>query len=643
MSGGGHHSCDFRDVISVANLFSAWEEFCCGKRSGKDVAAFELRLEENIFRLHESLASGTWKPDSYTVSVIQDPKKRTIHAASVRDRVLYQAVYRSLYPIFDPEFVHDVYSSRDFKGTHAGVKRLKVFARKISRNYTRPAFALKCDVRRFFDSVGHQILFSLISKKISDKKLLDFIYAIIDSFHHTSGKGLPLGNVTSQLFANIYMDEFDQFAKHRLKAKYYIRYCDDFVILDDSREVLERLIQPISVFLRDKLALEIHPRKLEIRKLHQGVDFLGYVSLPHYKVLRTRTKKRMLRKIEEAKILFKAGTISKDKLRNIVASYLGMLSHCESWSVRNQIHAMLSGIMSAKLLDGRMARAELAKKLALKVAAFKAAHGFPPTLAIIQVGDRSDTASYIKAKKSFAVEVDIEVRHVHLKENISQDESIAEIDKLNNDKKVSGIIVQLPLPSEIDKKAIIDAVNPAKDADGLTSSSVNRWNANKSGAIWPATARGVRELLDFYKISLKDKKVCVIGRSELVGAPIAAIIRKMGGLVTVCHSKTTDLLKETLASDVIISAVGKPGLITAAHVKQGQIIVDVGINEIRADQSARADKLNEEIPRRKLVGDVDFNAVLPILGDSGAITPVPGGVGPMTVLALFENLLDLCK
>jgi methylenetetrahydrofolate dehydrogenase (NADP+)/methenyltetrahydrofolate cyclohydrolase len=113
--------------------------------------------------------------------------------------------------------------------------------------------------------------------------------------------------------------------------------------------------------------------------------------------------------------------------------------------------------------------------------------------------------------------------------------------------------------------------------------------------------------------------------------------------VTVCHSKTVDLLKETLAADVIISAVGKPRLITAAHVKKGQIIVDVGINGISADQSALAGKLNEEIPRRKLVGDVDFNAVLPILSDSGAITPVPGGVGPMTVLALFENLLDLCK
>ncbi len=602
------------------------------------------------------MANGTWKPDPYTISIIQDPKKRTIHAASVRDRVLYQAVYRSLYPIFDTSFIHDVYSSRDFKGTHTGVNRLEVFARKASRNYTRPAFALKCDIRKFFDSVDHNILFELISKKIFDKKLLDFILAIIDSFHHRPGKGLPLGNVTSQLFANIYMDEFDQFTKHRLKAKYYIRYCDDFVILDDSRETLERIIQPISEFLYEKLVLEIHPRKLEIRKLRQGVDFLGYVSLPHYKVLRTSTKKRMLRKIEEAKALFQTDTISKNKLRSIVASYLGMLSHCESWGVRNKIHAMLSGIMYAKLLDGRIARTELKKKLADRVSAFKAEQGFSPTLAIIQVGDRPDTASYIKAKKSFGSEIGVEVRHIHLNENVSKEEIISEIDELNGDKTIGGIILQLPLPEalNINRKEIIDSIDPLKDTDGLTSSNVNGWNlatenpmfdsVGKTGIIWPATARGVLELLYFYKIFVKDKRVCIVGRSELVGTPIAAMCRNQGAIVIVCHSKTIDLVKETRASDVIITAVGRPNLITAGHVHSGQAVIDVGINEVAADKSnaAGVEKLEEEIPKRKLVGDVDFEAVKSVIGNSGAITPVPGGVGPMTVLALFENLMDLC-
>jgi 5,10-methylene-tetrahydrofolate dehydrogenase/methenyl tetrahydrofolate cyclohydrolase len=316
--------------------------------------------------------------------------------------------------------------------------------------------------------------------------------------------------------------------------------------------------------------------------------------------------------------------------------------------------------MSIILLDGRVARAELKKKLADRVAIFKAKHGFSPVLAIIQVGDRPDTASYIKAKKKFGLEIGAEVRHVHLNDSVSRDEVIKETRELNADKKVSGIILQLPLPEALkaDKKEIIDAIDPAKDTDGLTSSSVEKWNlatenpvsnsVGQSGAIWPATARGVGELLDFYGVDIKGKKVCVIGRSELVGTPVAALCRAKGAEVTVCHSKTVDLMKETLASDVIITAVGRPGLVTAKHVKQGQIIIDVGINEVREENASshlsddnRVDKLEEEIPKRKLVGDVDFNAVLPILGESGAITPVPGGVGPMTVLALFENLLDL--
>jgi 5,10-methylene-tetrahydrofolate dehydrogenase/methenyl tetrahydrofolate cyclohydrolase len=359
----------------------------------------------------------------------------------------------------------------------------------------------------------------------------------------------------------------------------------------------------------------------------------------------------MLKKIEEAKTSFEIGVISKDRLCSIVASYLGMLSHCESWGARNEIYAMLSGIMSAKLLAGRIARAELKKGLTARITALKAKHGFAPTLAIIQIGDRPDTASYIKAKKVFGMEIGAEIRHIHLKRDVYKDEIIEEIRKLNGDETVGGIILQLPLTESLaaDKKEIIDVIEPDKDADGLTSASVKKCSSVVQGSIsdkiiWPATARGVLELLDFYKINIKGKKVCVIGRSALVGTPVAALCRAKGALVTVCHSRTEDLKKETLAADVIISAVGKPGLIAVGHVKAGQIIVDVGINQIATDRSivAGVEKLEEEIPKRKLVGDVDFNAVLPILGDSGAITPVPGGVGPMTVLALFENLVDLC-
>ena len=262
---------------------------------------------------------------------------RRIHEPSVRDRVLYQAIYKALYQTFDKSFIYDVFSSRNFRGTHAGVKRFTIFSRKVSSNFTRSVFVLKCDIRKFFDSIDHSILFGLISKKISDEKLLNLIRQIIDSFHHTSGKGLPLGNVTSQLFANIHMNEFDQFVKHALKAKYYIRYCDDFVILHQSKKHLLFLISKVQSFLKETLLLELHPNKVSVRKIHSGIDFLGYVSLPHYKVLRTKTKNRILKKIARLKCFYEKELITRECFEQSIQSYLGVLAHCKSEKIRDQI------------------------------------------------------------------------------------------------------------------------------------------------------------------------------------------------------------------------------------------------------------------------------------------------------------------
>lgn len=285
------------------------------------MARFELNLEENIFRLHEDIISCKLKLDQYVAFYVQDPKLRRIHKASVRDRVLYQAVYQKLYCVFDPTFIHDSYSSRDKKGTHRGVKRFEEFTRKVTSNYSKNAFALKCDIRKFFDSIDHVILLALLKKKVISFHLFEILSKIISSFEVSRGKGLPLGNVTSQIFANIYMNELDQFVKHILKAKHYIRYCDDFVIIDKSKEKVMAYMPKLSRFLKDRLSLELHPRKISIRKISQGIDFLGYVSLPHYRVLRTTTKRRILKRL------------SADN----IASYLGMLTHCKGLKIQNQI------------------------------------------------------------------------------------------------------------------------------------------------------------------------------------------------------------------------------------------------------------------------------------------------------------------
>lgn len=286
--------------------------------------------------------------------------------------------------------------------------------------------------------------------------------------------------------------------------------------------------------------------------------------------------------------------------------------------------------MSATILDGRKIRDEAIPVLAKKIDALS----YIPTLTIIQVGNREDTASYIRAKKSFASKIGVNVKHIQLSIDISQNELIDIIKENNNDKSVKGIIVQVPLPIEIDRDDVINMILPSKDVDGLTPYNVKRWLDGNEDAILPATARGVRTLLKYYKIDLFGKKVTVIGRSVLVGKPIVAMCLNENATVTVCHSKTPDLIKETQNADILIVAVGKNGLVKAEHVKEGQVIIDVGIN------TKEGDKLDDEIPTRKLVGDVDFDSVSNIVA---SITPVPGGIGPMTVLSLFENLVDLCS
>jgi len=295
-------------------------------------------LEDRIFSLHRRLVSGEWHPDPYQTFLVQDPKLRRIHKASVDDRVLYQAVYQALYPIFDKHFIHDSYASRNLKGTHRGVRRFQAFARKVSGDYRRSAFVLKCDVRKFFDSIDHDILLDLLARGVSDcachgSRLQILLERIIRSFEVSPGKGLPLGNVTSQIFANIYLNELDQFVKHTLKVKYYIRYCDDFVLLSESRETLEDWARKIGYFLQEHLKLSLHPNKVTIRKLFQGTDFLGYVILPHYSVLRTKTKKRMFKTIAILAAAARVGELSEDYFRNSLASYLGMLGHCKSRKV----------------------------------------------------------------------------------------------------------------------------------------------------------------------------------------------------------------------------------------------------------------------------------------------------------------------
>lgn len=311
----------YDNIISLENLLLVWAEFKKGKKYRKDVEEFERNLMGNIISLHESLKNKTYIHGGYYAFNISDPKPRNIHKATVRDRLLHHALYRVLYPYFDKKFIHDLYSCRTNKGTHKAINRFRDFSRKVSRNNTCTYWVLKCDIKKFFANIDHEVLKSILSKTVFDANVLWLLDRVIDSFSSNliglacGVKGLPLGNLTSQLLVNIYMNEFDQFVKRELKVKYYIRYADDFVVLHNDKMYLETILGQMKDFLETKLKLQMHPDKVFIKTLASGIDFLGWVNFPYHRVLRTVTKRRMLKNLKEN---------SKKESKQ---SYLGMLKH----------------------------------------------------------------------------------------------------------------------------------------------------------------------------------------------------------------------------------------------------------------------------------------------------------------------------
>ena len=332
----------FDKIIYPENLFLAWGTFKIDKKNKDDVQKFEWQLEKNIFRLHRKLRDKTYKHGPYVGFYIHDPKRRHIHKASVRDRVLHHAVFSIINPIFEETFIYTSFSCRVNYGTHKGVEALERSLRTIARNGTRPCFALKCDIRKFFNTVDHDILLSILKKRIIDADTMWLLREIITSFTTSPvsadrHSGLPIGNLTSQLFANVYMNEFDQFVKHKLKVRYYIRYTDDFIIVSENEQYLFSLIPLITEFLKTRLALEIHPRKIVIRKLHRGIDFLGYLIFPKHRLIRTKTRRRIFTKMKHRIKEYGFGKISQSTLEQSLQSYLGVLSHANTYNLSQRL------------------------------------------------------------------------------------------------------------------------------------------------------------------------------------------------------------------------------------------------------------------------------------------------------------------
>ena len=276
-----------------------------------------------------------------------------------------------------------------------------------------------------------------------------------------------------------------------------------------------------------------------------------------------------------------------------------------------------------QIINGTLISATIKEELKVKVAKMKE-QGITITLAVIQVGSDPASCVYVNIKKKACEFIGIQSLSYELKEETSEDELIALVEQLNQREDVNGILVQLPLPKHIDEDVIIKTISPNKDVDGFHPMSVGALNIGQPGFI-SCTPAGVIQLLKRSNISIEGKECVVLGRSNIVGKPMAALLLRENGTVTICHSRTKNLAEVTKRADILVVAIGKPKFITADYVKEGAIVIDVGIHR------------NEN---NKLCGDVDYDSVIDHVS---AITPVPGGVGPMTIVMLMNNCVESIK
>jgi len=326
-------------VYNLSNLIVAWRSARKGKTKRNYVREFEKDLIKNLLKLQEELKNQIYKPLPLKTFILRDPKTRKICKSDFRDRIVHHALIRVIEPIFDKSFIYDSYANRKSKGTLKALERFNIFKMKVSRNgringwfnNSIKGYCLKADIKHYFQEVDPGILLEVIQRKIKDKGIIWLVVKISNNFDNNV-KGMPLGNLTSQFFANLYLNELDYFIKHKLKAKYYLRYVDDFIILHSSKLQLQLWKQAINSFLKRKLRLELHPQKSRIISLSKGIDFVGFRNFYYYKLLRKRNIRNMNNKIR----LFKEDKINFHKLSEIYQGWQAYAKWANSYLLRKK-------------------------------------------------------------------------------------------------------------------------------------------------------------------------------------------------------------------------------------------------------------------------------------------------------------------
>lgn len=337
---------DYEKICDFQNLFKAHKKARLGKRHKKDVILFEANLSENLWNIKNSLENHTYKVGGYKKFLIYDPKKREIQALSYYDRIVQHVLCDEvLTPFFDKRLIYDNCACRIGKGNHFALDRLSCFMKQHYKNYGANGYVLKCDIKKYFSSIHHQVLKNQLEKIIPDKNILKLLFNIIDSYEHSTNRGLPMGNQTSQIFALFYLNSIDRFIKENLKIKHYIRYMDDMVLLCNNKSYLKHSLNMLTDLVENNLSLSFN-EKTQIFPIQNGVDFLGF----HFyltstgkivKKLRNSSKIRMKKRLKKLQTDYSKGKIEIENVNLTLASYSGHLKHGHTYKLKKKLFSNL--------------------------------------------------------------------------------------------------------------------------------------------------------------------------------------------------------------------------------------------------------------------------------------------------------------
>jgi hypothetical protein len=323
------------DVVSFENLLGAYLAARKGKRYTGEVLEFGFGLEEKLFDLQGQLINGIWAPGRPREFMVQDPKPRMISAPPFADRVVHHAVVRVIEPHLERRFIFDSYACRKNRGVHSAVSRLQAHMRAAQREGGK-VWVLKCDISKYFASINHGRLMAILRRSISDQKVLRLVRTNLGGYGFDGGLGIPVGALTSQLFANVYLDQLDHWIKDELGVRRYVRYMDDFVIVGHSKADLWKLCDAIADWLATRLALRLN-RKTGVWPASGGIDFCGYRTWTTHLLPRKRTVQKARATFRDLALLYRRGEVSYDQMRPYIASFLGYMQHCSGHQTVSRI------------------------------------------------------------------------------------------------------------------------------------------------------------------------------------------------------------------------------------------------------------------------------------------------------------------